>query len=443
MSLAGTVPQQECWKCKAISATDKKFCGDCGALLDPTLGAINAYLDANLKSQLEEVVKQRFKDQRITEIEIAANAAEKLSGWVKLFGIAVGIPLAAIAVILAMFGIRQYSDFIKGVNQAQEGINQVIGSSQQAISDSAEKIESNKKAVDGVTHELQLTRQRNSELTNKLKEDRTAADNAAREVSALLERTKELNTQLAQIPKLTKTVSDLSEKVAKIEGRGAEFVTTAISEGKAVGIDVSSHSGAVDWNKVRTAGVTFAFIKATEGINFRDPKFKDYWDESKTAGIVRGAYHFWRHGDDPKKQAQELLSTVYLGPGDLPLAVDFESTPGGFNPSSPDEFKTDLLHFKEFLRLIEAQSGCKPIIVTGSFWKQISVTVVEEFKEYPLWEFHYGSSPGPFPPWSKWTFWAVSDAVSVNGLPRYDVNIFNGSPAELRDFIRENCGKPH
>ena len=30
-------------------------------------------------------------------------------------------------------------------------------------------------------------------------------------------------------------------------------------------IDVSHHQGAIDWAKVRDAGVTFAFIKASEG----------------------------------------------------------------------------------------------------------------------------------------------------------------------------------
>ncbi|HEY7771115.1 GH25 family lysozyme, partial [Longimicrobium sp.] len=39
------------------------------------------------------------------------------------------------------------------------------------------------------------------------------------------------------------------------------------------GIDVSRWQGAVDWNAVAGDDVEFAFIKATEGGDFTDPRF--------------------------------------------------------------------------------------------------------------------------------------------------------------------------
>ncbi len=36
----------------------------------------------------------------------------------------------------------------------------------------------------------------------------------------------------------------------------------------AVGIDVSNWQGTVDWQRVRNAGIAFAYAKASEGNNF-------------------------------------------------------------------------------------------------------------------------------------------------------------------------------
>src|SRR5262245_7644997 len=93
-----------CYKCKSTNPSDKKFCGDCGTPLDPTIGAINAYLDANLTSRLDEVIKTRFREQQVIEIELAAKVAEKVSGWTKLFAILVGLPLTIMGAYLAFVG---------------------------------------------------------------------------------------------------------------------------------------------------------------------------------------------------------------------------------------------------------------------------------------------------------------------------------------------------
>ena len=50
------------------------------------------------------------------------------------------------------------------------------------------------------------------------------------------------------------------------------------------GIDVSNWQGDIDWDKVRAAGTQFAFIKATEGGDYLDPKFAQNWQAAKRAG---------------------------------------------------------------------------------------------------------------------------------------------------------------
>ena len=59
------------------------------------------------------------------------------------------------------------------------------------------------------------------------------------------------------------------------------------------GIDISRWQGNIDWNRARTSGISFAFLKATEGADHTDPEFRRYWREAGNARIPRGAYHYY------------------------------------------------------------------------------------------------------------------------------------------------------
>ena len=63
------------------------------------------------------------------------------------------------------------------------------------------------------------------------------------------------------------------------------------------GIDVSHHQGHIDWKKLAAQDVSFAYIKATEGEDFLDEDFKYNWSSAEDAGILPGAYHYFRTGD--------------------------------------------------------------------------------------------------------------------------------------------------
>lgn len=59
-----------------------------------------------------------------------------------------------------------------------------------------------------------------------------------------------------------------------------------------LGNDVSSHQGTVDWNSWKSKGVTFAYIKATEGTTYTNSDFSALYTGATNAGLIRGSYHF-------------------------------------------------------------------------------------------------------------------------------------------------------
>ena len=80
------------------------------------------------------------------------------------------------------------------------------------------------------------------------------------------------------------------------------------------GMDVSSYETSIDWPTAKAAGIEFAFIRASDGLQYRDPKFATYWAGARAAGVMRGAYQFFRPTQDPIAQADLLLAAIGRAP---------------------------------------------------------------------------------------------------------------------------------
>jgi GH25 family lysozyme M1 (1,4-beta-N-acetylmuramidase) len=58
------------------------------------------------------------------------------------------------------------------------------------------------------------------------------------------------------------------------------------------GIDVSHHNGVVDWQEVAAAGIEFAIIRSSYGLQSKDGMFAQNVTGAKAAGLKVGAYHY-------------------------------------------------------------------------------------------------------------------------------------------------------
>lgn len=197
------------------------------------------------------------------------------------------------------------------------------------------------------------------------------------------------------------------------------------------GIDVSKYQQVIDWEGVRDMEVNnikigFGFIKATEGVSNRDPRFRQNWRRTKDAGIVRGAYHFFIATKSGKKQAENFISSVELAKGDLPPVLDVEQTYGVSGPRLRERVK-------EWLTVVENYYGVRPIIYTNvDFYQQ---HLKDEFDEYPLWVAHYFRKDRPRIH-RPWVFWQHSEQGRVNGIfHKVDFNVFNGDSADFRNLL--------
>ncbi|MBD0318853.1 MAG: glycoside hydrolase family 25 protein [Gemmatimonadetes bacterium] len=190
------------------------------------------------------------------------------------------------------------------------------------------------------------------------------------------------------------------------------------------GIDVSHWQGTIDWPAVRASGVDFAFIKATEGETYADPQFARNWAAAAQAGVMRGAYHYFRPGTDPVKQAENFLRVTRTGGSDLPAVLDVEVSEGLAGDAL-------LRAVRAWLETVERATGKRPIVYTyPDFWNRYAAGSPGP---YPLWIANYGRSSPTVPiGWTDWTFWQHTSTGRVPGIAGdVDQNRFNGGPSQL------------
>jgi lysozyme len=195
------------------------------------------------------------------------------------------------------------------------------------------------------------------------------------------------------------------------------------------GIDVSKYQHRIEWQDVQQMQVDgvkigFCFIKATEGVSSVDSRFHRNWKGARNVGLPRGAYHYFIPTRSGKEQAKNFIDEVEIQPGDLPPVLDIEVL---------QDVNKAVLQQRvfEWLQLVEAKYGMKPIIYTGADF--YTKNLADKFSDYPLWVAHYLVKDKPRV-YRDWHFWQHNEAGRVNGIDApVDFNVFCG---DSTDFVR-------
>lgn len=201
------------------------------------------------------------------------------------------------------------------------------------------------------------------------------------------------------------------------------------------GIDVSHHQNAIDWRQVAQDGVTFAYIKATEGNDYRDRRFLENWTEAKTAGVTRGAYHFYSLCRPASTQAKNFMALVPRDADMLAPVIDLEF--GGNCSARPagDEVKTNLAVFSD---AVFAAYDMRPVLyVTNEFLAAYGGVLPANSG---LWLRSIAWTPRA--PGRSWIFWQYHNRGRVRGIEGpVDRNVFNGSVAEFEALATAATGR--
>src|SRR5262249_36006700 len=153
----------------------------------------------------------------------------------------------------------------------------------------------------------------------------------------------------------------------------------------------------------------FAFIKATEGRDLRDPHFSTHWRESAASGIRRGAYHFFTFCSPGVAQAANFIDVVPKDDDALPPAVDVEFVGNCTRWQSIDGIRAELALY---LASVEAYYDRKPILYLTE--DAHGTILTSAFQGYPIWIRTLTSTPDL--KLKEWTFWQHDDDGRVPGI---------------------------
>jgi lysozyme len=195
------------------------------------------------------------------------------------------------------------------------------------------------------------------------------------------------------------------------------------------GVDVSDWSGTPDWKSVQSAGYSFAYCKATEGIGNTQTSFDANASGVERAGMLFGAYHMLRFDQDPKAQAEHFLSVYQPKAGDLPPMLDLEL--------QTIDVQNSVRSVSEWLQAVEPHlKGAKCVLYTDFFFWQDQLGATLDFAGHPLCIARYVPDPGAgldLKP-ERWpvSFWQYAENKSIPGCDDADLDWFLGDIHSLR-----------
>ncbi|MBO6108780.1 MAG: glycoside hydrolase family 25 protein [Eubacterium sp.] len=194
------------------------------------------------------------------------------------------------------------------------------------------------------------------------------------------------------------------------------------------GVDVSHHNGVVDWEKVKKAGYTFAFLRlgyrgyGKDGQLMVDREFQSSFKRARAAGMKLGVYFFSQAINEKEavEEAKLVLRELNNSKLDLPVVFDPENIKNDearTDNVDGDQFTKNTLAFSKVIK----EAGYKPAIYCNMHWED-QMLDLGQLSDLPIWYADYCAKPQtPY----RFTFWQYSESGKVDGISgNADLNVW-------------------
>jgi hypothetical protein len=148
-----------------------------------------------------------------------------------------------------------------------------------------------------------------------------------------------------------------------------------------------------------TSGLSFAFVKVTEGLSYVNPKWVSQRDHAKANGLVWGAYHYPHMANGVQAEADYFLSQVAWQPGDM-VVLDWE----GYDAANSGVPKAQQAAYKDaWLRYVKGKLPHNPVgvYVNTDYW--LNVDTSGYYADF-LWIADYANAAGKPAIKASWLF---------------------------------------
>ncbi len=186
-----------------------------------------------------------------------------------------------------------------------------------------------------------------------------------------------------------------------------------------LGIDVSYYQGEIDWQKVKDAGVTFAFIRigyrgyGESGVLCEDTRALENITGAQRAGLDVGVYFFSQavNEEEALEEAEFVLEKLQGIELELPVVYDPESIlddDARTDNVSGEQFTKNTIVFAERIR----EAGYEAMIYSNMLWEAFEFQL-EDLSDLEIWYADYEEIPQtPY----HFTFWQYTNSGSIDGI---------------------------
>lgn len=174
------------------------------------------------------------------------------------------------------------------------------------------------------------------------------------------------------------------------------------------GIDVSENNGTVDWQAIANAGIEFAMIRCSYGLQSTDGSFASNVAGAHAAGLKVGAYHYsYALSVDDAIQEAANCKAVITSAGvalDLPVFFDMEDADGYKASHGMPDNQTITAMCKTFIDNLGLNAG----VYASYSW----LTGIIDWQSLgcPIWNAQYNTEDD-----FKGYMWQYTDSLQIGG----------------------------
>lgn len=163
------------------------------------------------------------------------------------------------------------------------------------------------------------------------------------------------------------------------EEREKARLITGLADEAYNGIDISHHNNHLDWGVIeKDPCIQFVYIKATEGANFVDNRYRVNVDSAKRHGLPVGAYHYF-NAKSALQQFANIKKNVRRQDIDLIPVIDVEAFGLRGYKGDWELIRSNLLQLCD---LMQQYYGTKPMLYMNA---DTYMMLGKQFDSYKIW----------------------------------------------------------
>ena len=190
-------------------------------------------------------------------------------------------------------------------------------------------------------------------------------------------------------------------------------------------IDVSNHNGAIDFAKVKAAGIENVIIRC--GVTgygaihtlYKDEMFETNYQKAKAAGFKVGTYYYSvaTSLEDAEREAAFVLDIIKGKQFELPVYMDVEDThdvtASGVHPKNMQGLsKTELTEIVDRFCSTVEKAGYFVGIYSGKYWFRDEMDM-DVLNRYTVWLAHWTTQTDYT---GAYGLWQYTDSGTVDGI---------------------------